>query len=122
MCVCMCVFVLDDTHSDNYVSHSTLGLVSQRTRTQAFGGPSGILATPPSCAEAEWWSLRFPNQLTQLGDLRGLVSSTTIHLDCLLCAQQKPDAGEFGSWLYHKPFGRFLSFLRFSLELKTEDN
>ena len=63
----------------------------------------------------------FLTQLTQFGDLRGLVSSTTIHLDCLLCAQQKPDGGEFGSWLYHSLLEDFYLFWD-SRELKTEDN
>lgn len=116
----MCV--LDATRSDNYVSHSTLGLVTQRTGTQTFGGPSGILATLPSCAEAEWWSLRFPNPADTAWGSKGFGFLNNYTLDCLLCAQQKQDAGDFGSWLYHKPVGRLLSFLRLSRELKTEDN
>ena len=65
VCVCVCarvhgcVFLLSSLM--NYISHSTLGLVSPRTRTWAFGGHSGFLTTPPSCTEPEWWPLRFPN-------------------------------------------------------------
>lgn len=64
----MCV--LDSTHSDNYVSHSTLGLVTQRTGTQAFGGPSGILATMPSLQKLSGGLWGFLTQLTQIGDQR----------------------------------------------------
>lgn len=87
----MCVFVLDATLSDNYVSYGTLGLVSQRTRTQAFGGPSGILATPPSCAEAEWWSLRFPNPADTVWGSKGFgfFNNYTLRLPAVCSAETK---------------------------------
>lgn len=108
----MCVFVRDATLCDNYVSHGTLGLASQRTRTQAFGGPSGILATPPSCAEAEWWSLRFPNPADTVWGSKGFgfFNNYTLRLPAVCSAETR----WWRIWfmVVPQPFGRFLSFLR----------